>query len=333
MEHREPMARYAALTGFLDVAGEIGVDASELFARSGLDPVGLTQPDRWVPAAAVAALLEDAAACSGCEDVGLRLAEDRHLTNLGAVSLVIRDEPRLRDAMRIMIRHNDMYNEALRIRIVEGGETATLDLDLDLGSERPPRQSIELVVASLVRILTDLAGAHWHPLAVCFTHCRPSDTARHRRLLGNNVSFDHDFNGIVLRSADLDLANTLSDPQFLPYAHQLLSPTIGPDDAVIVGRTREVIELLLPAGRCSIDHVARSLGTNRRTLHRQLHSAGTTFTEILDTTRIDLVKRLLANSNNSLTDISVMLMFSTPGNFTRWFRQRFGVTPRAWRQQ
>jgi AraC-like DNA-binding protein len=156
---------------------------------------------------------------------------------------------------------------------------------------------------------------------------------RHHRMLGNNLTFDGDFNGIVLRSADLDIGNALADPSFLSYSQQLLKPRSDTADAVIVHRTREVIELLLPAGRCSVDHVARSLGTNRRTLHRQLQSAGTTFTALLDTTRVDLVKHLLTNHNNSLTDISVMLMFSTPGNFTRWFRQRFGVAPRTWRQQ
>ncbi len=331
MEEREPLARYAALNGLLDLASEIGVDAEELFARSGLDPMGMTQPDRWVPARAVADVLEGAAASSDSSDVGLRLAENRHLANLGPLSLVIRDEPFVRDAMQTLIRYNHMYNEALQIRVVEADEVTTIRLTLSLGTARPPRQSIELVAGSLVRILADLAGEHWRPVATCFSHPRPSDTGRHRRIFGDNVSFDCDFNGIVVRSADLDTNNVLADPKFLPYAQQLLNPRNDPTDAVIVSRTREVIELLLPAGRCSIDHVARSLGTNRRTLHRQLQSAGTTFTELLDTTRVDLVKHLLTNHNNSLTDISVMLMFSTPGNFTRWFRQRFGVTPRTWR--
>ncbi|WP_273734164.1 AraC family transcriptional regulator [Mycolicibacterium septicum] len=333
MENRELQTRYAALTGFLDVAGDIGVDAGELFARAGLDLVGLTQPDRWESAEAVAGLLEDAAACSGCDDVGLRLAENRHLTNLGPMSLVIRDEPRLGDAVQTLIRYSHMLNEALRVRVVEAGEIATVRLELNVGGSRPPRQSIELAVATLVAILTDLAGASWHPLATCFSHPQPSNIDRHRRLLGQNLSFDGDFNGIVLRSTDLDISNALADPSFLSYSQQLLKPRSDPADAVIVARTREVIELLLPAGRCSVDHVARSLGTNRRTLHRQLQSAGTTFTDLLDTTRVDLAKHLLTNHNNSLTDISVMLMFSTPGNFTRWFRQRFGVAPRTWRQQ
>lgn len=333
MANRELMARYAALTGFLDVAGEIGVDAGELFARRGLDLVGLTQPDRWESAEAVAGVLEDAATFSGSDDVGLRLAENRHLTNLGPLSLVIRDEPRLRGAVQTLIRYSHMLNEALRVRVVEAGEITTIRLELNVGGPRRPRQSIELAVTTLVAILTELAGDGWRPLATSFSHPRPSNIDRHHRLLGDNVSFDHEFDGIVLRTADLDIANALADPQFLSYSQQLLKPRSDQAVAVVVDRTREVIELLLPAGRCSVEHVARGLGTNRRTLHRQLQSAGTTFTELLDATRVDLAQHLLTNPNHSLTDVSVMLMFSTPGNFTRWFRQHFGATPRAWRRQ
>ena len=123
MGNREVQTRYAALTGFLQVAGDIGVDAGELFARSGLDLVGLTQPDRWESAEAVAGLLEDAAACSGIDDVGLRLAENRHLTNLGPMGLVIRDEPRLRDAVQTLIRVTRTetgfaYDEMRQVRFV-----------------------------------------------------------------------------------------------------------------------------------------------------------------------------------------------------------------------
>jgi len=94
-----------------------------------------------------------------------------------------------------------------------------------------------------------------------------------------------------------------------------------------------LIEFLLPAGRCSIDHVARSLGTNRRTLHRKLQRSGTTFTDLLDATRVDLAKHLVDNHNNSLTDVAEMLMFSSSSNFSRWFRDHFGMSPRAWRQR
>ena len=332
MVDRQPLARYAALSGVVELSDQFGVDVDVLFAGSGLDPAGLSQPDRWVPAAAVADLLERAATLSGAEDFGLRLAENRRLANLGPLSLVIREEPDLRGAVQTLIRYNHMYNQALHTRLIESDATATIRTELRFGQAAPARQSIELAVGSLFNILADLAGPRWRPLAVCFSHAGPADVSTHQRVFGIRVAFGHDFNGIVLRSADLDADNTLADPLLLPYAKQLLQV---PDQATsdIVERTRELIELLLPAGRCSVDHVARNLGTNRRTLHRKLQKAGTTFTDLLDATRVDLAVRLVDNPDNSLTEVAEMLMFSSSSNFSRWFRDHFGTSPRAWRNR
>ena len=92
----KPLARYAALNGYADLSRSLGTDPSELLRRCGLDPAGLALPDRWVPAVAVATLLERSAQASGQDDFGLRLAERRRFSNLGPLSLVIREEPDVR---------------------------------------------------------------------------------------------------------------------------------------------------------------------------------------------------------------------------------------------
>ena len=244
--------------------------------------------------------------------------------------MVIREEPDVRDALRTLSRHNHMYNEALQTRVAVTGETAMIHLDLHFGHPQPARQSIELAVATLATTLSELAGDHWQPLAVTFCHEPPTDDALHRQVFGTRVRFGQKFNGIVVRSADLDTPNTIADPLLLPYARQLLAPEVP--EAQIVRHTRELIELLLPAGRCTVDQVASALGTTRRTLHRKLRAADTTFTDQLDEVRQELAQHLVSNPNNSLTDVSMMLMFSTPGNFTRWFTSRFGASPRSWRR-
>ena len=44
-----------------------------------------------------------------------------------------------------------------------------------------------------------------------------------------------------------------------------------------------------------------------------------------------LAERHLANDRNSLTEVSELLGFTAPSAFSRWFRQRFGVSPNEWR--
>ena len=121
-----------------------------------------------------------------------------------------------------------------------------------------------------------------------------------------------------------------SDPARLP--RQFLGSIETGQRATTPDRVRELVELLLPTGRCSVEHVARSLGVDRRTVHRRLASEGQTFTSLVDATRRDLAARLVRGQNRPLTEVAEMLGFSSHSNFTRWFRSRFGCSPSQWRR-
>ncbi len=329
----KPLARYASLNGYLELCRSLGIDPAPLMRSAGLDPSGLALQDRWVPAAAIARLLEQSVEASGREDFGVRLAERRQFSNLGPLSLVVREEPDVRSALRVLTRYAHTYNEALRTRMSEVNGLVTLRIELDLGEALETRQSIELAVGVLHRLLRDFLGGGWRPLTVCFPHTAPADTATHRRLFGPVVTFENEFAGIVIEAADLDATNKMSDPLLRPYTQQLLDSWEPVDDVTIMSRVRELIELLLPTGRCSVEQVARSLGGDRRTVHRRLAESGESFSTVLDSTRAELAERMVANPRLSLTEIADVLAFSAPSNFSRWFRGHFGVSPSGWRAQ
>ncbi|MGW4773714.1 AraC family transcriptional regulator [Nocardia sp. NPDC004278] len=328
----KPLGRYAALHGYVELGRSLGLDPVRLVREAGLDPASLSLQDRWVPAAAIAGLLERSAAEAHCEDLGLRLAERRRFANLGPLSLLIREEPNVRSALRVMARHEHMYNESLHTRLTESNGIATIRLALDIGQPGETRQAIELAVGVLHGILRGFLGTGWQPVEVRFTHAAPREIHRHHRIFGPNVAFDQNFNGIVTYTTDLDANNALSDPQLRAYAQQFLGPAHIDHTATTSDRVRELIELMLPTGRCSIEQIARSLGVDRRTVHRQLGAEGQTFTALLDATRAELAQHLVANRRHSLTEIAEMLAFSTPSNFSRWFRNRYGRSPRQWRE-
>ncbi|MDG3010174.1 AraC family transcriptional regulator [Rhodococcus sp. D2-41] len=327
----KPLARYAALNGYVDLSRSLGLDPGPLMRQMGLDPAGLSVQDRWIPAAAVARLLERSAAISGHEDFGLRLAEFRRLSNLGPLSLVIREEPDVRSALRVLGRYEHTYNEALRTRLSEADGTATIRVVLELGEQVDVRQSEELAVAVVHRLLCGFLGPRWKPMAVCFAHRPPADPATHRKAFGSALIFDHQFTGITFPANDLDAPNKMSDPLLRPYTQQVLDSLEPPKDATTADRVREVIELLLPTGRCSIEQVARSLGVDRRTIHRRLTDSAESYSSILNDTRVDLARRMVENRRYSLTEIADLLSFSAPSNFSRWFRAQFGCSPQVWR--
>ena len=327
----KPLARYAAITGYADLCASLGMDPTPLLRGVGLDPAGLGLPDRWIPAVAIARLLERSAAVARCPDFGLRMVERRRFANLGPVSLVLREEPDVRSALKFLMRYQHMYNEALRMRLVESEDVATIRVALELGEPADTRQATELAVGVLHRLLRDFRGGHWQPLAVCFTHLAPEDTSAHLEAFGPMVKFDQEFTGIVLYTSDLDAPNSMSGPSIGPYARQFLDTLDTRPEATPVTRVRQLIELLLPTGRCSVEQVARSLGVDRRTVHRHLAEAGQTYSSVLNATRVDLAEHLVAGRRYSLTEVADLVGFSSASNFSRWFRNEFGCSPKQWR--
>lgn len=278
----KPLARYASLYGYADLTRSLGVDPIPLVREMGLDPASLALQDRWLPAVTVAELLEKTAAVCGCEDFGLRLAERRRYSNLGPLSLAVREEPDVRSALQMLVRYQHAYNEAMWTRLSETEGLATLRVELDFGEPVQERQSSELAVAVLHRLLHGFLGPYWKPAAVCFDHRPPASTARHRKFFGPTVRFDEEFTGISFAAGDLDSTNKMSDPLLRPYAQQVLRSLEPPKDATVVDRVRSQIELLLPIGRCSVEQVARSLGVDRRTVHRRLAESGETYSSVLN---------------------------------------------------
>jgi AraC-like DNA-binding protein len=88
----------------------------------------------------------------------------------------------------------------------------------------------------------------------------------------------------------------------------------------------------LSARRCPDIHlVADTILTSPRTLQRRLRDAGVTYARLVAEARCASAVRLLANSDQTIAEVSRMLGYSDPAHFTRAFQRWTGVTPRAFR--
>lgn len=323
-------ARYASLTRYVELGQSVGIDPARLMRAVGLDPAGLAHPDRWIPAVAVADLLTASARESGEEAFGLRLAELRAFSNLGPLSLVLREEPDVRSALALMIRYEHTYNESVHLEVVEQDGVASVRFRLDFSQRTDTRQSTDLVLGILCGVLREFLGQDWYPLSVSTPHPAPADLTVHQRILGSQIQFDQPHAGLVLYEADLDTPVQDSDPGLRGYARQVLQSLGAPRGESDTEYVRRVVESLLPAGRCSARQVARHLNADRRTLHRHLEAEGTTYSAIVDSTRRDLAERFLLNDRQSITEIAHLLGFAAPSGFSRWFRSRYHCSPSEW---
>jgi AraC-like DNA-binding protein len=330
-----PRIRTNTLAGFAELARSLQLDPAALMAGVGLDIAELELPDRWIPAAPAARLLDQSAQLADSPDFGLRLAALRHLGTLGPLSVVLRDEPDLRSALDLLITYQRSYNEALHLRLRETGGQATIETWLEFAEPAPVEQALDLVMAALLGIIRTLVRSDWQPLTAAFSRRSPPDAGPWHRLFGPGVAFDRELTGLVFPARELEAPVVTSDRSLRPYTQQFLRRVVAPPspaEATDVAEVVEALEFLLPLRRQSMRQVSRLLGMAPRDLQRYLSERGETFSSVMHATRARLAERYLPNERYTLTEVSQFLGFEAPSAFSRWFRQQFGTNPSEWRR-
>jgi AraC-like DNA-binding protein len=267
------------------------------------------------------------------ENFGLRMAEERRISNLGPLAVVLRSQPTMRKALEALRDHTHLHAE--EVTLFFGEQEGVLVIHAELMPDRPEpmRQATELSLGVLYRTLRVLLGDQWRPSAVCFRHSAPRDLSVHLRVFDARLEFNSTIDGIICRAANLDDPLPGYDPETARYLKKLLDVMDTHRVQAPAERVKQLVCLLLPTGRCSIEIVAQHLGLDRRTLQRQLQRDGQNFSEILDAERCYLAVKYLSYYERPLTDLAGLLGFSELSVFSRWFVHRFGCTATIWRQQ
>ncbi|MFC7411701.1 AraC family transcriptional regulator [Hydrogenophaga atypica] len=327
-----PVVRSASLNGYVELAQSLGLDAAAMLRRAGLQLRSLSDPETPISTQAVRRLLETSALASGAEDFGLRLAARRSLSNLGPLSLVLKEEPSARAALDTLCRYLRLLNASLLTELEEHDGLLRISEDLVTEPGAPLQQSMQLAVGVMHRILHELLGERWQPLWVGLRQAPPQEPTRFERFFGTRVVYLAGFNGIVCRASDLTQGLAAHQTAMASFARRYLDGELSRGQRNAQTTTRQLITALLPGGRCTAQQVAQHLGVDRRTLHRHLSAEQTDFSAVLQAVRMEMAEQQLRQNQRSLAEVATLLGFSSPSAFAYWFRQGFGCSARAWRQ-
>lgn len=333
MRHLSEFVRSSSLSGYVELVKSLGRDPYAFMRTVGLQAKFLEDSEMLIPRDAVRELLEITARATQTEDLALRLAAQRKLSALGPISLVLREDPTPRAAIDTLCRYLKLVNASLTIRVEDAGRTVIIREDLLPTPGLPMRQSVELAVGTMFRMLCELIGPHWRPLEVCFAHRPPRDVSAHRAFFKRSVKFNQEFNGLVCLASDLSAPRESGDQVAAGFARKYLEAALMDRSESMEASCRQIILALLPGGACTAHEVARFLHIDRRTLHRRLDAEGLSFSRLLEQVRSELVKRHLRESDLPLREVSELLGFSRPSSFSHWFHSLFGCSASQWSKE
>ena len=321
------LKRAAVLAHYEEVAKKLGLNPQPLLRQVGLTSQMIAVPTNMIPMDSTIALMDLTSRASGCDTVGLMMAEARTIADFGPISLLLVQQPSVRGALNTISQYRHMLNESLGLYIEDAGKTSLIREEIVTDYPGNASQSSDMAVGVLMVLFRAILGLQWRPQSVHFTHEAPKDLQIHKRLFKCALQFESDFNGVVCLSADLDRPNMHADAAMAKYAQSFMEALPKPGRSSVIQDVRRSVYLLLPMGRASVDQVASGLGVNVRTLQRQLDSAGVSFSDILNEVRRELAQRYIDNTSYSMGRVASLLGYANLSSFTRWFTAQFDRAP------
>lgn len=329
------LIRAAALTGYFEVAEELGLNVIPLMRETGITRAMLRNPELPVPARAAISLVEKSVEVSGCLTFGLRMVERRRLGDVGILSVLIAHQESVRDALAVIDRYRARLNPSLCYQQRTADDQTWLSPHFQLPSPAPLRQASDIALAVLHNAFASIFENAWRPVQLCLS-CSPlgqADREVYERVFSCPVEFDHSSDALIIRTADLDIPNPRSDPKMARHARDLVEAMIDPEERAPFEEVEAAVLMNMEGQRLSLQTVADGLGMSARALQRRLEAEGTTFSAVVGRARRMKVERYILDLAMPLTEIASRLGFSSETSFSRWYREQAGESPSRTRRR
>ena len=311
------------------VLRDLGADPAEVLPAAGVDAAILRNPENQMSFVALGRLLQACVAATGCAHFGLLVGMRATIDHLGVVGRLMQNAPTFGAAILDMATNQQRYIRGAVTYLMIQNQTPFWGYAV----HHPEVPNIEQIneggIGVGLRLAQQLVGIS--PSEVLLARSDPGDIGSYTRLLGVPTRFNAEQHALVFPNTVLDRPVRGADPKL----RKILEKTVAdywavrqPSTAERVGR---IVRARIVFGDVSLEEVAGHLLVHPRTLKRQLKAEGTSFRALLNETRFQVARQLLASTRIEITDLALALGYSEASGFTHAFRRWSGTTPSEWR--
>lgn len=328
------LIRTSSLTGFREVASQLGGQADLMLERFRIHPDVLMDEEARVPLRSLVGLLEFAARELDCPDFGLRMAEYQDLHVLGPIAVIARTCATAGEALEQIIRFIGYHSPGIQLDLdLSENHAPRLLIDIRLSGPTPRRQMVELAMGVAHNGMKLLYGDNFVAQAVLFSANHSVAQARYRRYFKTAVCTGQSCNALVLRDEQL---NQRIEQQ-APYLHRALEQYFQQFDlqatSDVVSQVERLVLRMMPIQRCRLPLIAEQLGMHVRMLQRRLAEQGRSFDEMVESLRRDRADHYLAERHMPMSQVAGLLGYSEQSVFNRACQRWFSMSPGARRRQ
>ena len=309
----------------------IGLNPAAVLRRSNL-PLAVASGESLISTMQMFAVWEAIRELSNDPTVGWKFMSKVETDQYHPTLLAALHARTYRDSIERLARYKRICS-AEEFRITPKGDEVVVEVGWPFGGdEEPPALLIDAVFALVTELGRRGTKMKLNPKRIELT--RPADPKNGcEEYFGCAIKYRASRNALIFRAADVDLPFATHNDELL----EMLAPQFekklkeGRAKESVLGQVKWVLKRLLAGSRPDLFDVAKELGMSERTLQRRITDEGTTFREILNDTRHELVRQYLRNTAVEINEAAFLLGYEDPNSFYRAFRGWEGTTPAEWR--
>jgi AraC-like DNA-binding protein len=269
------------------------------------------------------------------ELLGFHLAQQPDLREFGFLYYISASSGQLGEALQKLARYSSIANEGVSLKYLSGTNVGISFRYIGV-SRYQDRHQIEFFVAALIRLCRQLTGVRLVPFRVRLTHRRDDKRSELVKFFGGRVEFGATVDEVSFTLASKNIPIVSADHHLnkllVIYCEEALRRR-PINRSSFRSDVENALVPLLPHGRAKLDEIARRLGVSRRTLARRLSAERLTFSAIVESLKIELAKRYMADEDLSISQVAWLLGYQEVSSFTHAFKRWTGKTPRQARSR
>ena len=262
---------------------------------------------------------------------GFHLALPFDLREFGFLYYIAASSGTLHDALHHLARYGSIANEGVALKYLSGANVGIAFHYVGVGRHRD-RHQIEFFVAALVRLCRHLTGMRLVPSRVRLAHRSAGAGSEFAEFIGGEVEFGAAVDEVSFASADIPIisADHHLNKLLVAYCEEALHRRPA-NRSTFRSDVENAIVPLLPHGKAKLDKIAQALGVSQRSLARRLAAEKLTFSRVLESLKMDLADRYLADEDLSISQVAWLLGYQEVSSFTHAFKRWTGRAPREMR--
>ncbi len=319
----------------LKIAERYGAKTEAILQEVGING-DLYNPKTAINTRQVLAMWQPIIRQTGLPSIGLECGLEAKFQTMGILGYVIVNSPNVLLSLEKFCAHQKLVLPLLYQKLIIDQHTVKLAGSLTAEWQSDFQYSIDYILSSCWAMIKNGTLNQFSPIEVGFVFPEPTYAGRYREVFDTaEVKFSCDANYLLFRKNDLERSIPLADENLYKQFDRMLDAVMESESSekpyTLV--TKRMILNKLKASIPKINELAREQALSVRALQQHLKLEGTSYRQILQSSRKDLAIHYLSNSKQSMVNIAFLIGFADLASFSKNFKKWTGLSPTEYRNK